>query len=104
MDGQPEVRSIGELRLLETLQLEINRRTTELEAARAKSGDFTAEQESELVELAAEQGKLAEIILNLIQKKSAEDDAPPAKAEDAEPKPPVKKPDGLDEELLKDLK
>jgi hypothetical protein len=104
MDGQPEVRSIGELRLLETLQLEINRRTTELEAARTKTGDFTAEQEAELVELAEEQGKLAEIILNLIQKKSAEDEAPPAKPEDAEPKPAVKKPDGLDEELLKDLK
>lgn len=104
MDGQPEVRSIGELRLLETLQLEINRRTTELETARAKTGDFTAEQEAELMELAAEQGKLAEIILNLIQKKAADEEAPPAKPDDAEPKPPVKKPDGLDEELLKDLK
>lgn len=103
-DGQPEVRSIGELRLLETLQLEINRRTAELETARAKAGEFTAEQEAELVELAAEQGQLAEIILNLIQKKDADENAPPAQPADAEPQPAKKPADGLDEELLKDLK
>lgn len=107
-DGAPEVRSIGELRLLEQLQLEINRRTTELEASRAQTGDFTPEQQTELTELAEEQGKLAEIILNLIQKKPAEapEDPPIVPKEDGEkPKPGAKKPgNGLDEELLKDLK
>ncbi len=106
MDGQPEVRSIGELQLLESLQLEINRRTAELEKSRAKAGEFTAEQEAELAELAQEQGKLAEIVLNLIQKKAADNAAARANAEDGvPPRPPAKKPsDGLDEELLKDLK
>ena len=57
-EGQPaEVRSIGELKLLETLQLEINRRTAELEAAKPNSGEFTAEQ---LAELTERQQRLAE--------------------------------------------
>ena len=102
-EGAPEVRSIGELRLLQQLQLEINRRTTELETARAKTGDFSTEQLTELQELAEEQGKVAEIVLNLIQKKSDDDDA--EKVEPEKPMPPEKKPGNpLDDELLKDLK
>ena len=94
---------MGELRLLQQLQLEINRRTTELETARVKTGDFSPEQLAELQELAEEQGKVAEIVLNLIQKKSENGDEPekPAKAE----RPGEKKPgNSLDDELLKDLK
>lgn len=105
-EGQPaEVRSIGELKLLETLQLEINRRTSELEAAKPNSGEFTAEQLAELTELAEEQGKLAQIVLDLIQKPAEPlDDVPTP--EPAEPKPgePKKPGNPLDDELLKDLK
>ena len=104
MDGAAEVRSIGELRLLEQLQLEINRRTTELEVARAKAGDFTPEQLAELQELAAEQGKLAEIVLNLIQKKPEGEEEPPAKVEEPTPEQKKHRGNALDEELLKDLK
>ncbi|WP_254509843.1 DUF4175 family protein [Anatilimnocola floriformis] len=101
-EGAPEVRSIGELRLLQQLQLEINRRTTELETARAKSGEFSPEQLAELQELAAEQGKVAEIVLNLIQKKPEAEDGEKALPE--KPSPEKKPGNGLDEELLKDLK
>ncbi|QDU31896.1 hypothetical protein ETAA8_70580 [Anatilimnocola aggregata] len=107
--GQPEVRSIGELQLLAQLQTEINRRTTELETARVASGDFTAEQQTELQELAAEQGKLAEIILKLVEQPTAdaaEDNNSPAPQPPADTPPPPQKKSGnpLDEELLKDLK
>jgi hypothetical protein len=104
-DGQAEVRSIGELKLLESLQLEINRRTAELEAARPQDGQFTAEQLDELAELAEEQGKLAQIVLDLIHKPAdATEDAsapqPPAEPKPGEPKKPG---NSLDDELLKDL-
>jgi hypothetical protein len=103
---QAEVRSIGELKLLETLQLEINRRTAELEAARPQNGEFTAEQLAELTELADEQGQLAQIVLDLIQKPAEPMDEAPAPAPPAEPKPnePKKPGNPLDDELLKDLK
>lgn len=105
---QAEVRSIGELKLLETLQLEINRRTTELEGARPANGEFNAEQQTELTELAEEQGKLAQIVLDLIQKPAEpmDDmlDPPAAKPGEAKPGEPKKPANPLDDELLKDLK
>jgi hypothetical protein len=104
-DGPPQVRSLGELQLLAQLQQEINRRTIELEAAREKAGDFTAEQLTELQELAAEQGKLAEIVLKLVQKPAEEandiEPLPPDKKKPPEPKKPG---NPLDDDLLKDLK
>jgi hypothetical protein len=106
-NGQPQVRSIGELQLLEQLQLEINRRTAELETAREQAGEFTAEQLTELEELAAEQGKLAEIVLKLVAQPAVESKEP-ANAPLPEAKPNSKQPaepsKTLDDELLKDLK
>lgn len=96
-NGPPRVRSLGELQLLEQLQLEINRRTAEIEAARAKAGEFTAEQLVELDELSAEQGKLAEIVIQLVTEPAPEVDLPPELPAPAQGQP-------LDDELLKDLK
>ena len=109
-----EFDEIGELQLLAQLQTEINRRTSELEAARVAQGDFTDEQLTELQELAAEQGKLAEIILKLVEQPAdpaAEDNPPVPMPVEDQPKPDPNKPAGkkppvnpLDEELLKELK
>jgi hypothetical protein len=59
--------SLAALKLLQLLQGEINRRTQALEAVRRQEGQLTAEQMLELEGLAAEQGRLAEMVLNLIR-------------------------------------
>lgn len=57
----------AELKLLTLLQEEINRRTTELEESRAKSGQLSPAVEEELAALAREQGRLADMVYNLIE-------------------------------------
>ncbi len=57
----------AELKLLHLLQQEINRRTVELEKSRASSGKLTADEEAERDALAREQGRLADMVLNLIR-------------------------------------
>ena len=59
--------SLAALKLLQLLQGEINRRTQELEAIRLREGKLTDEQTQVLDVLAAEQGRLAEMVLNLIR-------------------------------------
>ena len=56
----------AELKLLHLLQEEINRRTVELEKSRASKGSLTAEEVAEQGALAREQGRLADMVLNLI--------------------------------------
>jgi hypothetical protein len=59
--------AMAELKLLKLLQEEINRRTTELEGSRAKSGQLSPAEEEELAALAREQGRLADMVYNLIE-------------------------------------
>ena len=59
--------SLAALKLLQLLQGEINRRTQALEAIRVREGKLSDEQLLELDGLAAEQGRLAEMVLNLIR-------------------------------------
>jgi hypothetical protein len=59
--------SLAALKLLQLLQGEINRRTQELEAIRTREGKLTDEQTRLLDSLAAEQGRLAEMVLNMIE-------------------------------------
>jgi hypothetical protein len=59
--------SLAALKLLQLLQGEINRRTQELETVRAREGKLTDEQTRLLDALATEQGRLAEMVLNMIQ-------------------------------------
>lgn len=59
--------AMAELKLLKLLQEEINRRTTELEQSRAKSGQLSPAEEAELAALAGEQGRLADMVYNLIE-------------------------------------
>ncbi|MEX2173403.1 MAG: hypothetical protein WD872_03520, partial [Pirellulaceae bacterium] len=65
--GGDALNSLAELKLLQLLQGEINRRTAELEVVRSQQGELASEQTSELDALATEQGRLAEMVLNLIQ-------------------------------------
>ncbi|MEQ8785752.1 MAG: hypothetical protein RIC55_05615 [Pirellulaceae bacterium] len=91
--GQPQeggnsqqITALAELKLLELLQQVINRRTTEIEAERVRGG-LTPELEQELLELAGEQGRLADLMLNLSRPKAENpednpDDLPGLSGED----------------------
>ena len=65
------IQRLAELKLLKLMQEEIHRRTRELEAARVRQGTLSEEQNRELAELAQQQGRLADLLLNLSQPKEA---------------------------------
>jgi hypothetical protein len=68
--GQPPgdlAGAMAELKLLKLLQEEINCRTTELEESRATSGQHSPAEEDELAALAREQGRLADMVYDLIE-------------------------------------
>ncbi|QDU96808.1 DUF4175 family protein [Lignipirellula cremea] len=67
--SQPEgaIERLAELRLLKSLQEAINSRTLELENLRRQQGDLAEEEIVEANELAEEQGRLADLIINLSQ-------------------------------------
>lgn len=95
--------SLAALKLLQLLQGEINRRTQALELLRATNGKLTDQQVQELDGLAAQQGRLADMVLSLIREAAVrpEDNPEQLPADDrkgdAKPKP------SLDEQLLKEL-
>ncbi len=67
--GQPPgsgIQTLVELKLLKLLQEEVNRRTQELESTFGQADPLPAEVRREYVELSAEQGRLADLLLNLI--------------------------------------
>jgi hypothetical protein len=73
--------TFGELRLVRALQLEINERTAELER---RSRDANPGDDGAFAELAADQSRLAEIILSLV----AASDVDPSRPETpASPRP-----------------
>jgi hypothetical protein len=87
--------AMAELKLLKLLQEEVNRRTMELEDARAKTGQLSPADEEELAALAREQGRLADMVYNLIEATAPRpednpdalpDVQPPDKLPPAEPK------------------
>jgi hypothetical protein len=107
--GQPpgeQASSLAELKLLQLLQGEIRRQTAQIESLRTKQGKLEGEQIRELDALAQQQGRLADMVLNLIRAAAAkpEDDLDslPNPDDNAKPKPKDMKP-VLDEELLRDL-
>lgn len=65
------VQALAELKLLKLLQLEINRRTIELEEVRAKGKNLSDEQLAQLEELGREQGRLADLIAKLMRSPDA---------------------------------
>ncbi|MDX1946411.1 MAG: DUF4175 family protein [Pirellulaceae bacterium] len=104
--GGDQANSLAELKLLQLLQQAIQRRTAELEATRVKQGELTAEQARELDQLATEQGRLADMVLELIRSAATRPEDDPASLPEPTrppaPSPPGKKP-SLDEELLNGL-
>jgi hypothetical protein len=63
-DGIPP---IAQLKMLRSLQLEINERTRELDTTRQRQNGLSPGQEKELESLGAEQGTLADLVRNLMQ-------------------------------------
>ena len=59
---------MAEIKLLKLMQLEINRRTLQLEQSRAADGgDLSGPQQRELDDLASEQGRLADLLAKMLQ-------------------------------------
>lgn len=80
-DLAPEaaVRLLAELKLLKLMQSEIRRRTIELEEQRLSTGaPWTEQQLRELMELASEQGRLSDLMLNLSKPLNAKPEDDPA--------------------------
>jgi hypothetical protein len=66
----------AELKLVRLLQQAINDRTARLEAARQQAGTLKSDEQQELDTLSREQGRVADIVLGLIQaKRRSEDDS-----------------------------
>ena len=64
----PELQiNVAELKLLQSLQTDVYRQTTEIETARAKSGTLTPTQHAALRDLASGQRRLAEMVLKLLR-------------------------------------
>jgi hypothetical protein len=70
--------SLAELKLLELLQQEVNRRTAEIEKRRSDTGELPAELLREVESLSAEQGRLAEMVLELIRERAIAPEDDPA--------------------------
>jgi hypothetical protein len=69
--------SMAEIKLLKFLQEAINARTAELESRRARQGSLTADQQQELDSLARQQGRLADMVLELIKASAPPNDEGP---------------------------
>ena len=69
--------SMAEIKLLKFLQEAINARTAELESRRTRQGSITADQQQELDSLARQQGRLADMVLELIKASAQPDDEGP---------------------------
>lgn len=70
------LRMVAELKLIGLMQAEINQRTKALEETRRQTGELTPEERQTYAELSEEQGKLADLTLDLVEAEQAnpEDD------------------------------
>ncbi len=110
MSPEEAVRMLAELKLVRLMQEQINQRTEQLETLRIEKGEWTAEQRQEASDLAREQGQLADLVLELLERASAQADrqagAPETEPAGGDPEPPGDLDDldrALDKELLDDL-
>lgn len=98
--------NVAELKLLQSLQTQIYRRTSDIETVRAKDGTLTPAQQAELRDLATQQGRLAEMILQILAGPAASpSDGPellPVPPTTATPFKPQRK-SSMNDELLKGL-
>lgn len=95
------VQRLAELKLLKLMQMEINRRTTELEEIRRRKGTLSDEQLEVLKDLSAEQGRLADLAMDLTVPTEAKPEEEPENLPDAsDDNPGAGLEDSLDNELL----
>lgn len=76
------VQTLVELKLLKLLQQEINQRTQALEQTFGQAESLPDENRREYVQLSEEQGRLAELLLDLIQPQANPEDVPEAMPDD----------------------
>ena len=87
--GQPGgVQALAEIKLLKLLQEDVNLRTRQLQDAAGQAAQVTDEQKGQFALLSEEQGRLADLVLELL--KPVQRDAP---GPDEPPKPPKEKPE-----------
>lgn len=98
------VQRLAELKLLKLMQMEINRRTMELEEIRRREGTLSEEQLDILKDLSAEQGRLADLAMDLTMPTEVKPEEDPENLPDAsDDKPSVELEDNLDNELLEGI-
>ena len=109
-DSAPPAANVAELKLLKLMQEAIAQQTAELEKLRQATGSLSADQMEQLELLAREQGKLADMVTNMIEAAAEADELfsnQPAEKEagggDERGKKSPSKPMSLDEALLKEL-
>jgi hypothetical protein len=66
-DQQAALRRLAELKLLKSIQQQINRRTAALEEARNQNPDLSPDQKREYAALSKEQGRLAGMVANMLE-------------------------------------
>ena len=95
---QPNVRSVAELKLLKLIQEQINARTLTLDEARRDAANLSDEQQLEFAQLSEEQGRLADLIANMMQVTDEKPEDNPAGLPDIREKTPAATPPGAGEE------
>jgi hypothetical protein len=86
--------ALAELKLLRLMQEEVNRRTAEIQTQQL-AGGMTPQLEQESLELAAEQGRLADLMLNLSRPSVENPEDDPASLPDA----PTQEKNGKDDSV-----
>jgi len=106
-DNRPPVDGVklmAEVKLLKLMQLEINRRTLEIEQSRGPDGDLPAGLEQELAELSAEQGRVADLFGKILESlQSASGEEAPQERTDPFDRPPPGERNNTEPENTEDL-
>ncbi len=98
------VQRLAELKLLKLMQLEINRRTIELEKIRRRKGMLTEEQVEVLRDLSVEQGRLADLAMDLtVPTEGKPEDNPENLPDSPDENPGVELEDSLDNDLFEGI-
>ena len=87
------VKLMAEVKLLKLMQLEINRRTLQIEQQRSPQGELSEAREQELEALAQEQGRLAELFAKIVAALQGGGSQPPEKGDEQSPDQPAEKND-----------
>ena len=81
-DPQGAIRRLAELKLLKSIQEQINQRTASLEEAKRQNPDLSPDQKREYAALSQEQGRLAGMVANMLKVDARPEDDPNKLPED----------------------